>query len=143
MRYDTAGKGGAPTSWSGTLAGDASRFRAEGSGYCVFNDIAVAILWLRSQGLVRSARPSSISTCTRAMDRADLPGRSDVFTISVHCRTNFPFRKQQSKIDVELEEATQDEEYFRVVDELLPKVAEFEPKFCIISQAWTGSRATH
>ena len=37
----------------------------------------------------------------------------DVLTLSVHCEVNFPFRKQQSKIDVALPEGTGDEEYLQ------------------------------
>src|SRR5262249_47200976 len=44
------------TGWGGNLAGGTHHaFREEGSGYCVFNDMAVAIHWLREQGCVRRA----------------------------------------------------------------------------------------
>src|SRR6266404_5054726 len=42
--------------WGGNLAGGTHHaFRAAGSGFCVFNDIAIAIHWLRSQGRIRRA----------------------------------------------------------------------------------------
>src|SRR5581483_1719933 len=114
------------TGFGGTLAGGTHHaFYAEGSGFCVFNDIAVAILWLRSKGLVRRAAVVDLDVHqgdgTAQMFQAD----AEVLTTSVHCRANFPFRKQTSKIDVELEDGTGDEEYLKVVDELLPRVAEF------------------
>ena len=44
------------TGWGGNLAGGTHHaFRAEGSGFCVFNDIAIAIYWLRSLGHIRRA----------------------------------------------------------------------------------------
>ena len=52
----------------------------------------------------------------------------DVLTLSVHCEVNFPFRKQQSKIDVALPEGVEDEAYLHALDEVLPRVFEFEPE---------------
>ena len=52
----------------------------------------------------------------------------DVLTISLHGANNFPFRKQRSKIDVELPDKTGDEEYLRALDSVLPRVAEFAPE---------------
>ena len=61
-----------------------------------------------------------------------------VLTTSVHCRTNFPFRKRKSAIDVELEDATHDEEYLQVVDELLPKIREFSPQILYFQSGVDG-----
>ncbi|HEY3928194.1 MAG TPA: histone deacetylase [Candidatus Koribacter sp.] len=122
-----AEKSGAPrASWGGTLAGGTHHaFRGEGSGFCVFNDIAVAILWLRSKGLAQRAAVIDLDVHqgdgTAQMFQED----AEALTTSVHCRANFPFRKQMSKIDVELEDGTGDEEYLKVVDALLPRVGEF------------------
>jgi acetoin utilization deacetylase AcuC-like enzyme len=51
-----------------------------------------------------------------------------VLTFSVHGRKNFPFRKQRSKIDVELEDGTGDDEYLNAVESVLPQVFAFEPQ---------------
>ena len=45
----------------------------------------------------------------------------------MHCSVNFPFRKQQSRIDIELNEGTGDEEYLAALDALLPQVLSFAP----------------
>jgi len=134
-----SGKGGAPTSWSGTLAGGTHHaFRSEGSGFCVFNDIAIAILWLRAKGLAQRAAVVDLDVHQGDGTVQIFQDDADVLTTSVHCRTNFPFRKQQSKIDVELEDATHDEEYLRVVDDLLPKVAEFKPEILFYQSGVDG-----
>lgn len=114
--------------WGGTLAGGTHHaFRAEGSGFCVFNDIAIAILWLREKQHARRAAVIDLDVHQGDGTAQIFQHDDNVLTTSVHCRTNFPFRKQQSKIDVELEDATADEEYLRVVDDLLPRVASFIP----------------
>jgi acetoin utilization deacetylase AcuC-like enzyme len=116
--------------WGGTLAGGTHHaFRAEGSGFCVFNDIAVGTQWLRTNG--RAKRIAVIDLDVHQGDGTAQIFRDepDVLTLSVHCEVNFPFRKQQSKIDVALAEGVGDEEYLRVLEEVLPRVFEFEPDF--------------
>jgi acetoin utilization deacetylase AcuC-like enzyme len=127
------------TGWGGALAGGTHHaFRAEGSGFCVFNDIAVAILWLRSKVLARRAAVIDFDVHQGDGTAQIFLEDADVLTTSVHCRTNFPFRKQRSKIDVELEDATHDEEYLRVVDGLLPRVAKFAPEILFYQSGVDG-----
>jgi acetoin utilization deacetylase AcuC-like enzyme len=115
--------------WSGTLAGGTHHaFRAEGSGYCVFNDIAVAIRWLCAErGIMRTA---VVDLDVHQGDGTAEIFRDDeeVLTLSVHCKNNFPLRKQQSRIDVELDAGTEDEEYLRKLAEVLPRVLAFRPQ---------------
>lgn len=114
--------------WSGGLAGGTHHaFRAEGSGYCIFNDMAVAIAALRAHRRIDRA---AIVDCdvhqgdgTAALFETD-PG---VLTISLHGRNNFPFRKQVSKIDVEFEDGAGDAEYLRALEGVLPRVRDFGP----------------
>jgi acetoin utilization deacetylase AcuC-like enzyme len=68
-------------------------------------------------------------------------GDADVLTASVHCKVNFPFRKQHSSIDVELDVGAGDEQYLRVLDHLLPQVMDFEPEI-IFYQAGVDGLAT-
>jgi len=87
------------TGWGGTLAGGTHHaFVAEGSGFCVFNDIAIAIRTLqRDRGLERLA---VIDLDVHQGDGTAqiFAGDPAVFTLSVHCKNNFPLRKQQSSI---------------------------------------------
>ena len=50
-------------------------------------------------------------------------GDERVFTVSLHGKNNFPFRKQTSDWDVEFENDTGDEEYLTVLDEVLSKLS--------------------
>lgn len=114
--------------FGGNLAGGTHHaFRGEGSGFCVFNDIAVAIAWLRADGRVRRAAVVDLDVHqgdgTARMFRDD----PEVLTVSLHGRNNFPFRKQQSGIDVDLPDGTDDEAYLAALDGVLPRVAAFAP----------------
>lgn len=115
--------------WGGTLAGGTHHaFVAEGSGFCVFNDIAIAIRKLqRGHGLERVA--------VIDLDVHQGDGTAQIFandptvlTLSVHCKNNFPLRKRHSRIDVELNSGVGDEEYLGVLERALPRVADFQPQ---------------
>jgi acetoin utilization deacetylase AcuC-like enzyme len=130
------------TGWGGNLAGGTHHaFRGEGSGFCVFNDIAVAILWLRYRGLV--SRTAVLDLDVHQGDgTAQLFENDDsVLTISVHGRHNFPFRKQHSRIDVDLADGTGDEEYLAVVEKVLVRLLEFAPEI-IFYQSGVDALAT-
>ncbi len=114
--------------WSGTLAGGTHHaFAAEGSGFCVFNDIAVAIRSLQSRAKI--VRASVVDLDVHQGDgTAHIFGDdANVFTFSVHCRNNFPLRKQHSKLDVELDSGTRDDEYLDALGRYLPKALDFRP----------------
>jgi len=117
------------TGWGGSLAGGTHHaFRSEGSGYCVFNDIAVAIEWLRRSGKIKRAAVVDLDVHQGDGTAQIFQNEHEVLTLSVHCEVNFPFRKQQSVIDVALAEGIGDEEYLRVLEQVLPRVAEFAPE---------------
>jgi acetoin utilization deacetylase AcuC-like enzyme len=112
----------------GTLAGGTHHaFRGEGAGFCVFNDVAIAIHSLRSQG--RAKRFAIVDLDVHQGDGTAqfFEHDPDVFTLSMHGRNNFPFRKQRSRLDVELEDGVQDQEYLAALDAALPCVWEFAP----------------
>jgi acetoin utilization deacetylase AcuC-like enzyme len=115
--------------WGGNLAGGTHHaFRAEGSGFCVFNDIAVAVQWLRSTGRAKRIAVVDLDVHQGDGTAQTFQDEPDVLTLSVHCQVNFPFRKQQSKIDIALPEGLGDEEYLATLKLVLPRVFEFEPE---------------
>ncbi len=124
--------------WGGNLAGGTHHaFRAEGSGFCVFNDIAIAIHWLRSEGLRnqslrgegRIARAAVLDLDVHQGDGTAQIFAEDpaVFTASMHGKSNFPFRKQQSTLDIDLPDGANDDEYLRALEQLLPRILNFRP----------------
>jgi acetoin utilization deacetylase AcuC-like enzyme len=103
-------------------------FPDHGEGYCVFNDVAVAARVLqRDHGLTRVA----VVDCdvhqgdgTAAIFRDD----PRVFTVSLHGAKNYPFRKQTSDLDVELEDGTGDEPYLAKLAHCLDVVFGYQPE---------------
>jgi len=114
--------------FGGTLAGGTHHaFRSEGSGFCVFNDVAIAIYSLRATGRAHRAAVVDLDVHQGDGTAHFFEHDPDVLTISLHGAHNFPFRKQHSKVDVELPDQTGDEEYLRALDSVLPRVPDFEP----------------
>jgi acetoin utilization deacetylase AcuC-like enzyme len=107
--------------WGATLGGGTHHaFRSEGAGFCVFNDIAVAIQFLRKRGLVRRAAVIDLDVHQGDGTAEIFQDDPDVFTLSVHGASNFPFRKKQSRLDVALPDGVEDDAYLRRLDEVLP-----------------------
>ena len=86
-------------------------FADHGEGYCVFNDVAVAARVLQRDGAAR--RPAIVDCDVHQGNgtAAIFSGDSDVFTFSIHGARNYPFRKEVSDLDVELDDGTGDELY--------------------------------
>ena len=128
--------------WGGTLAGGTHHaFRAEGSGFCVFNDIAIAINKLRKEKRIERAAVVDLDVHQGDGTAQIFAGNEDVLTLSIHGKNNFPFRKQQSKLDVELTDGTTDDEYLAELETALPKVFAFQPDI-IFYQSGVDALAT-
>ncbi len=91
-------------------------FADRGEGYCVFNDVAVALRAAQSDGSIRRA---VVLDCdvhqgngTASIFRAD----PSVFTFSIHGRRNFPFHKEESDLDVELDDGIGDDAYLEALE---------------------------
>ncbi len=84
---------------------------AEGQGYCLFNDTAVAARVLQSEGLVRQV---AVIDCDvhQGNGTADITNGDDsIFTFSIHGESNFPFRKIPGNLDIGLPDGTGDADY--------------------------------
>jgi acetoin utilization deacetylase AcuC-like enzyme len=114
--------------FGGALAGGTHHAsRSAGSGFCVFNDIAAAILWLRERAKI--ARAAVVDLDVHQGDGTAEIFASDpaVFTLSIHARNNFPFRKHPGTLDIALADGTGDEEYLAALAGALPRVFDFAP----------------
>jgi acetoin utilization deacetylase AcuC-like enzyme len=114
--------------WGATLGGGTHHaFRSEGAGFCVFNDIAVAIQFLRQRGLIRRAAVIDLDVHQGDGTAEIFQDDPDVFTLSIHCESNFPFRKKQSRLDMALPDRVEDTEYLHQLEEVLPAALAFKP----------------
>lgn len=97
-------------------------FPDRGEGFCVFNDVAVAIRALQKRARIRRAAVVDLDVHQGNGTHAVFAGDDTVFTLSLHGGKNYPFRKVSGRRDVELEDGTGDVEYLRRLEESLPRV---------------------
>jgi acetoin utilization deacetylase AcuC-like enzyme len=103
-----------------------------GSGFCVFNDAAIAALTLRAEGHVRRVAIIDCDVHQGDGTATILADEPEVFTFSIHAAKNFPFRKARSDLDVELPDATGDDAYLAALRGALDVVfARSDPELAI------------
>ena len=120
------------TGGSGQLSGGTHHARsARGSGFCVFNDLAVAALALIAGGEV--ARVAIVDLDVHQGDgTADiLAANPAVLTVSVHGANNFPLDKVPSDLDVGLPDGTEDAAYLAALGPVLEAVEAFRPELVL------------
>lgn len=114
--------------FSGQLAGGTHHAHRDfGSGYCVFNDLAVAALALLADGSVERIAIVDLDVHQGDGNAALLTGNPAAFVLSVHGDKNFPFRKVPSDLDVALPDGTDDRGYLHAVADALDAIAGFRP----------------
>jgi acetoin utilization deacetylase AcuC-like enzyme len=100
-----------------TLAGGTHHaFAGHGEGFCVFNDVAVAVRVLQREGRITRAAVVDLDVHQGNGTARIFAGDPDVYTFSLHGARNFPFRKERSTRDVELEDGCDDAAYLAALD---------------------------
>ena len=94
--------------------------RGSGEGFCVFNDAAVAARAMQAEGLASRILVVDLDVHQGDGTASILAGDDSIHTMSIHGRNNFPFRKQASRIDIELDDATGDDAYLATLTTALP-----------------------
>ena len=103
-----------------TAGGSHHARRSHGAGFCVFNDVAVAVRTLQDARVIERAM---VIDCDvhQGDGTAEIFSSDDhVFTLSIHAEKNYPVRKSNSDLDVGLADGADDREYLAVVRSVLP-----------------------
>ncbi len=120
----------------------------QGSGFCVFNDVAVAARLMQAEwgrgSASRFGQPEGVRRLPLKVAVIDLDvhqgngtarifqGDESVFTLSLHGDKNFPFKKEFSDLDVSLPDGCGDADYAAALDRALDEMAHrFEPGLVI------------
>ena len=115
--------------YSSNLAGGTHHsFPDRGEGFCVLNDVAIAIRTLRSRSLIQRAAVVDCDVHQGNGTATIFEGDQNTFTFSMHGANNYPLFKARSSLDVELPDGTTDEEYLGVLSQNLPIVFEHKPE---------------
>ncbi len=86
-----------------------------GAGYCVFNDVAVAAQYLLDRGLAGRILILDLDVHQGNGNSDIFKDNKNVFTFSMHSKTNYPLKKSISDLDVELNDNMEDGDYIKVL----------------------------
>jgi acetoin utilization deacetylase AcuC-like enzyme len=93
-----------------------------GEGFCMFNDVAVAIRALKRDSLITRAAIVDCDVHHGNGTASIFTGEPSVFTFSMHQLHNYPALKPPGSLDIALDDRTTDQEYLEELREALPRV---------------------
>ena len=107
-------------------------FPDSGRGFCVFNDVVVAVRSLRAGGKVRRVLVVDLDVHQGDGTHAALIDDADAFTFSVNGFANYPFRRVPGDLELDLPDQTADDRYLEGLARLLPQaLARARPDLCL------------
>lgn len=108
---------------AGNLAGGTHHAMPDyGEGFCVFNDVAVAIKVLQQSMWARKILVIDCDVHQGNGTAEIFRDNPDVFTFSIHGENNYPFKKPPSSLDIGLPDGTGDNEYLTVLQDALDMI---------------------
>ncbi|MEO0531671.1 MAG: histone deacetylase [Planctomycetota bacterium] len=112
-----------------TAGGTHHAFADRGQGFCVFNDVAVAINNLRAEGRFKRAVVLDLDVHQGNGTAALFADDADMFTVSLHGAKNYPRVKEKSDLDVPLPDGCEDAEYLDQLETTLHTIWQrFDPQ---------------
>lgn len=97
-------------------------FPDHGEGFCLVNDVAIAVRALMHEGLIERAAVIDCDLHHGNGTAAVFREEPEVFTLSIHQQNNYPAWKPPSDLDFGLADGTGDEEYLALLEQHLPAV---------------------
>ncbi|MCH2182200.1 MAG: histone deacetylase [Mariniblastus sp.] len=97
-------------------------FADNGQGYCVFNDVCVAIRSLQANQLVQTALVVDCDVHQGNGTSSIAADDPTIFTLSIHCEKNYPFKKTNGDLDIALPAGTSDAAYLHELETQLAEL---------------------
>ncbi|MGS2725568.1 histone deacetylase family protein [Psychroserpens sp. BH13MA-6] len=105
-------------------------YTSHGEAFCLLNDQAIGARYLQRSGLAKKILIVDLDV-HQGNGTAEIFRNDDsVFTFSMHGKSNYPFKKETSNLDIALENDTTDDTYLNLLYDTLPKLfLELQPDF--------------
>lgn len=111
-----------------TAGGSHHARREQGAGFCVFNDVAVAVRVLQADGAIDRALIIDLDVHQGDGTARIFASDESVMTLSVHGARNYPDQKATSDVDIALADGTGDDAYLEVIKQAVQQaIASFGP----------------
>ena len=105
-------------------------FSNRGEGFCLLNDQVIAAQWLLKQKKVNKVLILDLDVHQGNGSAAMCSKEDHIFTFSMHGKNNYPLRKEDSDMDIELEDGIKDAAYLYQLKEGLDHITKcFDPEF--------------
>ena len=129
---------------AGNMAGGTHHAHRDfGSGYCIFNDLAICAMYAIEELGVKRVAILDLDVHQGDGTATILSNEARARTISVHCSTNFPFRKSESDFDLPVEPKAGDELYMEKVREAVELCLDFQPDLVLYQAGVDGLEQDH
>ena len=106
-------------------------FPSHGEGFCLYNDVAVAVRVLQRDGTISRAAVVDVDVHQGNGTAFIFEGDASVFTFSIHQEHNYPHVKPRGSLDVGLPDGTGDREYLHALERALPVVLASRPDLIV------------
>jgi len=105
-------------------------FKGHGEAFCLLNDQAIAAQYLLDKKLVDRILIVDLDVHQGNGTAEIFQSNPNVFTFSMHGQKNYPFHKEQSDLDIALEDDCNDGDFLRILKKILPGlIAKTRPDF--------------
>jgi acetoin utilization deacetylase AcuC-like enzyme len=129
---------------TGNMAGGTHHAHRDfGSGYCVFNDLAISAMYALEHLEVERVAILDLDVHQGDGTATILSNEERTRTISVHCSTNFPFRKSVSDFDLPIEPGSGNTLYMEKVREAVKLCLDFQPNIVLYQAGVDGLESDH
>lgn len=95
-------------------------FTDRGEGFCLLNDIGIAANFLLNSAKIKKALVVDLDVHQGNGTAQIFQNESRVFTFSMHCKDNYPLKKEESDLDLELPAGCDDNFYLKKLHNILP-----------------------
>lgn len=99
-----------------------------GEGFCIFNDIACGVRYLKEKFNFKKIAVVDCDVHQGNGTAKIFENDKDVFTFSIHQADIYPFPKEKSTLDIEIQAETTDKEYLTLLEKGLNEVKKFSPQ---------------
>ncbi|MAW22576.1 MAG: histone deacetylase [Euryarchaeota archaeon] len=129
---------------TGNMAGGTHHAHRDfGSGYCIFNDLAISAMYAIEKLGIKRVAILDLDVHQGDGTATILSNEARTRTISVHCSTNFPFRKSISDFDLPVEPKAGDELFMEKVREAVEQCVDFQPELVLYQAGVDGLEQDH
>ena len=97
-------------------------FRDKGEGFCLFNDVAVASYYALEKFKMDQILVIDLDVHQGNGTASIFGNENRVYTFSMHGKKNYPFKKEKSDLDIELDDGVKDDEYLKTLEQTVKKL---------------------